>query len=225
MIPMPTADIAAPEGRPYHHGDLPNALKAAAAELIVERGPAGFSLREVARRAGVSHAAPAHHFGDSTGLLTALAADGFRELSDRLAEASAGAPDPAARFEAVARAYVTVALSHPAHYAVMFRPDLVDTDNPACREGGDEAYGHLVATLEAVRDGLNPALDVVVASDLAWATVHGLVELHPRMAALAEGHGRELASAGDLAAQFARTLLAGLAGPAGGAAGGGVSRS
>lgn len=212
MHPMATADdVAAPGDRPYHHGDLPNALKAAAAELIVERGPAGFSLREVARRAGVSHAAPAHHFGDSTGLLTALAADGFRELHDRLAGAIAGATDPAGRLEAVARAYVAMAHAHPAHYAVMFRPDLIDPDNPVCRNTGDQAYGQLVAALESVRDEVNPALDVGVAADLAWAAMHGLVELYPRMAALAEAHGQALPTVGDRAAQFARLVLDGLA--------------
>ena len=85
--------------RPYHHGDLERALKAAAVDLITEVGPAGFSLREVARRAGVSHAAPAHHFGDSRGLLTALAVDGFRHLATQLAAARSGETDPQRQLE------------------------------------------------------------------------------------------------------------------------------
>ena len=68
----------------YHHGDLPAALRAATAQLVSEKGPSGFSLREVARRAGVSHAAPAHHFGDAEGMLTSVAAEGFAKLADEL---------------------------------------------------------------------------------------------------------------------------------------------
>ncbi len=68
--------------RAYHHGDLRRALLAAALEAIEESGPAALSLRDLARRAGVSHAAPAHHFGDKAGLLTALAAEGFDLLAD-----------------------------------------------------------------------------------------------------------------------------------------------
>ena len=129
MFPVPPPAPERASGR-YHHGDLPNALKQAAVELIGERGPAGFSLREVARRAGVSHAAPAHHFGDSHGLLTAVAADGFQVLYDAMAAASAGAATTEERVVAVSRAYVEVACSHPAHFEVMFRRDLIDADNP-----------------------------------------------------------------------------------------------
>ena len=68
----------------YHHGDLPAALRAATAQLVAEKGPSGFSLREVARRAGVSHAAPAHHFGDAEGMLTSVAAEGFATLADAM---------------------------------------------------------------------------------------------------------------------------------------------
>ena len=110
----------------YHHGDLRRALLAAAVEAIDEVGPTAMSLRDVARRAGVSHAAPAHHFGDKAGLLTALAAEGFRRLADEL--------DRTARetgsFLEVGVAYVRFAVTHPAHFAVMFRPDLHDTDDP-----------------------------------------------------------------------------------------------
>jgi AcrR family transcriptional regulator len=78
----------------YHHGDLPNALRAAAVDVIAESGIGGFSLREVARRAGVSHNAPAHHFGDMTGLLTSLAVEGFVHLRDDTSAAIAASTTP-----------------------------------------------------------------------------------------------------------------------------------
>ena len=80
-----TTDTTPPKDvRPYHHGDLPRALLEAALQAIVEVGPAAVSLRDLARRTGVSHAAPAHHFGDKAGLLTAVATDGFRRLAATL---------------------------------------------------------------------------------------------------------------------------------------------
>jgi AcrR family transcriptional regulator len=79
----------------YHHGDLPNALLAAAAEVITEKGVGGFTLREVARRAGVPHAAPAYHFGDSRGLLTSLAVQAFELFAEHMDAAGRGIDDPA----------------------------------------------------------------------------------------------------------------------------------
>ena len=91
---------------PYHHGDLPNALRKAAAEVIEERGLGDFSLREVARRAGVSHTAPAHHFGDVRGLLTSLAEEGMRQLHDVTAAAAASTDDPVERLSAISAALI-----------------------------------------------------------------------------------------------------------------------
>src|SRR5258705_7111862 len=98
-------------------------LLAKAAGLVADRGADGISLRELAREAGVSHAAPAHHFPDRRGLFTALAAQGWRMLADALAGAR---PD----FIAAALAYVRFALDHPGHYAVMFDRSLVSPDDP-----------------------------------------------------------------------------------------------
>lgn len=111
--------------RGYHHGDLPRALLDAAVEVIAESGPAALSLRDLARRAGVSHAAPAHHFGDKAGLLTALAVQGF----DLLADALRGAED----LLSAGVAYVDFAVGHRAHFDVMFRPDLYRSDGPEVR--------------------------------------------------------------------------------------------
>src|SRR5947207_11340311 len=104
----------------YHHGDLRRALMAAAIEAIGEHGPAAVSLRDLARRANVSHAAPAHHFKDKAGLLTAIAVDGYDMLGDAL-RADAGQAGPLLD---VGASYVRFALEHPAHFEVMFRPDL-----------------------------------------------------------------------------------------------------
>ena len=204
-----SAMVPPDDARPYHHGDLPNALRAAAADLIAERGVSGFSLREVARRAGVSHAAPTHHFGDARGLLTSLAIEGFRHLDTALATAIAGVDDPIDQLARTGRAYVEVARSSPGHCAVMFRHDLLDTDDPAYGECGDGAHGRLTAVLGAVRDTYNPNLDVDLAAGLCWSAMQGLVQLHPNMAEVAERHDRRLADPGDLAERFARLLAEG----------------
>src|SRR5918996_3461075 len=114
-------------GRRYHHGNLRQALLAAAVDAITDVGPAGVSLRDLARRAGVSHAAPAHHFGDKAGLLTAVAAQGYQLLADTLTAARQRSAD----FLEVGVAYVRFAVDHRAHFEVMFRPDLYHPDDPA----------------------------------------------------------------------------------------------
>src|SRR5215472_6287822 len=109
----------------YHHGDLPTALLAAVESAVADHGVSGLSLRDVARRAGVSHSAPAHHFGSKAGLLTAFATQGYLWLSETvLAELAAMRPaDPAAELATAGRGYVRFAIAHPAHFEVMFRPD------------------------------------------------------------------------------------------------------
>lgn len=199
--------------RRYHHGDLPNALKEAAAEVIIERGTAGFSLREVARRAGVSHAAPAHHFGDSTGLLTALAIDAFRALDAAMSGASEEASDPFDRLTRIGRAYVEVGLSHPAHCAVVFRPDLINAADPDYFEWGERAYGHLLGALEAIRDAHNPGLDVEDAARLCWSAMQGLIVLYAGMAQQDELHGRPLTGIGEMATRFSEIVIDGLRNP------------
>ena len=105
-----------PATRPYHHGDLRPALLRAAVETITEAGPAAMSLREVARRAGVTHAAAAYHFGDKAGLFTAIAAQGYHELGEALREAA----EARRGFLEVGVAYVRFAVSHRAHFEVMY---------------------------------------------------------------------------------------------------------
>lgn len=195
----------------YHHGDLPNALKEAAVGLITEKGPAGFSLREVARRAGVSHAAPAHHFGDSTGLLTALAVDAFRVLHGALAEAAASTNDPSERLVVLGKAYIQVGRSYPAHTAVVFRSDLVDVDNPDYAEWGAMAYQVLVDTIEDIRAAHNPDLDVADAATLTWSAMQGLVELFSSIHKRALVFGQEPPDVDELVERVSRLILAGIA--------------
>lgn len=163
----------------YHHGNLPRALLDAALLVLSEQGVAALSLREVARRAGVSHAAPAHHFKDKTGLLTALAAEGFEKFRLALEAGRDAAGDQAlARFAATGSAYVRFAIEHPQHFELMFRHELIDLTNPALMESGRCAYDVLLHAVEAAqKEGLAPHLSVDVIATGAWAFGHGMASL------------------------------------------------
>ena len=195
---------------PYHHGDLPRALREAAAALITEQGAAGFSLREVARRAGVSHAAPAHHFGDARGLLTALAVEAFQRLQENMEAAAEGIEDPGERLVRVGTAYVTTGRDYPAHCAVVFRGDLVDTDDPDYELWGLRTYGFLEETVRAVAERHNPSLDIDDASRLCWAAMQGLLELSAPMTEIARKLGQPPVDLVARAEAVARLLLTGL---------------
>jgi AcrR family transcriptional regulator len=151
--------------RTYHHGDLRRAVLSAALDVIRTEGPSAVSLRDLARRAGVSHAAPAHHFKDRTGLLTAIAAEGYDLLAGALAE------DPDLRERGVA--YVRFALGHPAHFQVMFRPDLYRGDDPGLVAAQERASAELRAGIA----GLDPAADPRTAGVAAWSLAHGYATL------------------------------------------------
>lgn len=149
----------------YHHGDLKAVILAKAATLVAERGADGVSLRELARAAGVSHAAPAHHFTDRRGLFTALAAEGWHLLAAALA-------DVRGEFLDAALAYARFALDHPGHYAVMFDRSLVNPDDPdliaAITAAGTELRQG-VGTLDDARAVEDPQ----AAALAAWSLVHG----------------------------------------------------
>src|SRR5215469_8707064 len=116
--------VRASKARPYHLGDLKEKLIVATEALIMERGVDGFSLREVARRAGVSPAAPSHHFGDAKGLLAEVAYLGFQDFADALTEADAkGGAEPQKRLYEQGLAYVRFAMKNPARFTLMFRHD------------------------------------------------------------------------------------------------------
>lgn len=149
----------------YHHGDLRRAVLDAALDVIAAEGPGALSLRDLARRAGVSHAAPAHHFKDRTGLLTAVAAEGYRLL----AEALAGVPELRER----GVRYVRFATGHPAHFQVMFQPELLRADDP------DLAAAKEAASVE-LRTGvaeLHHSPDPRTAGIAAWSLAHGFATL------------------------------------------------
>lgn len=156
----------------YHHKNLPATIISAALDVIAESGPSALSLRDLARRAGVSHAAPAHHFGDKAGLLTAVAVQGFGLLADALAEAQRQTGD----FLEVGVAYVGFAVGHPAHFAVMFRPELYRADDPeliAAKARAGEPLHRGVAPF-AVSEADAGAQEAALA---AWSLVHGFATL------------------------------------------------
>ncbi|HZA81282.1 MAG TPA: TetR/AcrR family transcriptional regulator [Actinomycetes bacterium] len=167
---MTTARRPDDRARRYHHGDLPRVLLEAAVEAIAEVGPAALSLRDLARRAGVSHAAPAHHFGDKAGLLTAVATDGFRRLAASLGETYRATGS----FLEVGVAYVRFAVTHRAHFEVMFRPELYRTDDPALVQARDAARSMLYPPAADLAGADGDRLGAAVA---AWSLVHGLATL------------------------------------------------
>jgi AcrR family transcriptional regulator len=159
-----------PEEPAYHHGDLRRVLVDEAVGAIGEAGVGAISLRELARRAGVSHAAPAHHFGDKAGLLSAVAAEGFRLLAEelRLADERTG------ETLEIGRAYIGFAVRRSAYFEVMFRPDLQRRSDP-----------ELVEARQAVRDELlryasgtdAASEDDGLAGAVLWSLVHGVAVL------------------------------------------------
>ena len=153
----------------YHHGDLRAAVLAAAAKMIEKEGLAGLSLREAARRAGVSHNAPYRHFPDRDSQLAELAAEGFRRLGAEL-EAHSG--------REMGEAYVRFALAQPERFRLMFGAQLRHERHPALREAAQQTYGALVSAFR--KDGA--IADPEKAAAAAWSLVHGLAHL------LLDGH-------------------------------------
>ena len=178
---MPRSATSSPT-RAYHHGDLREALIEASETLLAERGVEGFTLREVARRAGVSPAAPAHHFGDVRGLLTAVAIRAFEELTARLtaADLAAGA-DRRARLRAQGEAYVRFALARPGRFGLMFAVARLDGENLELQRQGDAAFAVLeraVAGRAAGEGtGCGPSADPPPDAFVAWSLVHGFARL------------------------------------------------
>lgn len=170
----------APEPAPYHHGDLRAALIAATEALLAERGPDGFSLREVARRAGVSPAAPAHHFGDAAGLLTAVATLGFEGLTAALRDGVArGGSDALAALRGQGMGYVQYALAHPGRFRLMFRDGVLRPD-PALQLHADAAFDVLAAGVRRAAGvktvaQMKPAHWTAVVT--LWSLVHGYAHL------------------------------------------------
>lgn len=168
-----------PARKRYHHGDLRAALLRAGRDELEASGIEGFSLRRVAKRAGVSHAAPAHHFGDTRGLLTALAAEGFRIFLDtQKARETRAAPDPESQLVAAGLGYLDFALANPRLFRLIFASERPQYDDPDLTRHGSEAFDHLVAQMTRLT-GRDPATDPAAMVDVLaiWSLVHGLSDL------------------------------------------------
>jgi len=179
--------------QPYHHGDLHEALLKAAKRVAEREGINGLTLRAVAREAGVSHAAPSHHFGDVTGLLSELAAIGFKKFSEQLGAATCSETAPEAVAARKASAYVAFARDNPCMFQLMFRGERLDHERPALREASETAF-HKLASIVAARRHEDVAPDHLTlgqAADIAriWSMVHGFAMLYldGRLSPIMEG--------------------------------------
>lgn len=172
------------KGRPrkasYHHGDLKAALLDAVEQVVRADGVGNVSLREVARRVGVTHAASAHHFANKAGLLTAFATQGYVQLAQSVISAieEAEPVDGPAVLEAVGRGYVRFAVANPGRFEVMFRLDAVNADDPDFVAASEGAYSLLVNTVaQCEAEGFLGGRDPEVVAVAAWSMVHGLAAL------------------------------------------------
>jgi AcrR family transcriptional regulator len=169
--------------RGYHHGNLREALIAAALSLISEKGAAGFTFADVARAAGVSPAAPYRHFRDQDALMAAVAAQGFDAFEKALAAAwNGGKPDPVAALDAVGQAYLAFARTEPAFYAAMFEGGAPSGTAPELKSAGDRAFAVLHDAVAAVVATLPSAErpPVMMMSLHVWAMTHGIASLFGR---------------------------------------------
>jgi AcrR family transcriptional regulator len=168
-------------GAPYHHGGLRDALLQAAERVLERDGLAGLTLRAVAREAGVSHAAPAHHFADLTGLVSELAAIGFRQFNSAMVAAGAMGASPLEKALARAKAYVAYAQAHPGMYGLMFRTERLDMSRPALRDAAQASFAGLAGAIGATRHEQisEQTLSLEQAADIAraWSLVHGFTTL------------------------------------------------
>jgi AcrR family transcriptional regulator len=180
--------------------DLRQKVLSASLVMIEERGLDRFSMREVARKAGVSHQAPYHHFGDRQAILAAIASEGFAKLTEEMERALGKCGRERSRaIEAIARAYVAFALRHPSHFQVMFRSDAVPIERyPRALENADNAFGALVKVIDKSFAG-TPHKTRRNLAFAAWAFTHGLATLIldgplARRAGVSKSQHRELAA-------------------------------
>lgn len=166
-----------PASKPYHHGNLRNALIRASLALIRQEGPHGFTLREVARRAGVSHTAPYRHFRDKDDLLAAIVEEGFKRLAASMRAAATKVREPFRRLQSAGIAYVEFALDQPEHFVVMFSAVLDKELHPSAKAAAESAFQELLGLVAECRIA---ALDPLTAARIAWSHVHGIAELAVR---------------------------------------------
>jgi AcrR family transcriptional regulator len=170
-----------PVETPYHHGALHDALLKAAESVLERGGLAGLTLRAAPPEAGVSHAAPTHHFGDLTGLVSELAAIGFRQFNAAMAVAGSGDGTGLEKAMARAKAYVAYAQAHPGMFGLMFRIERLDMTRPSLHEAAKAAFAGLAGAIGASRQeqisGEVLSLDQAAAIARAWSLVHGFTTL------------------------------------------------
>lgn len=176
----------------YHHGDLRRAVVDRALAVVAAEGPAALNLRAIAEDIGVSHTAPRYHFGNSRGVLTTIATEGFEKLRGRLSRLR----DDGAPFVDLGVAYVEFAVNHRAHFTVMFEPSLLDTEDPAFVEATDGAFAELRLCVEAL-EFHGAKEDAAAAVITAWSLVHGLATL-TLTGNLDRTRFRELVAGGDV---------------------------
>lgn len=180
---MPTVHppaAASAQPAPYHHGDLRRALIDTALAMVTEEGAWNFTLREVARRAGVSHAAPYNHFEDKSALLAEVAALGFESLRQTLVAAAHGKRRSARQaFAAIAAAYVRFGVEHPAHWRLMFGAELAEkAPYPTLQAASGATFAVLTSVLERGQASGQIRRGTVRDQALAaWSLVHGLTTL------------------------------------------------
>jgi AcrR family transcriptional regulator len=166
---------------PYHHGDLAHALLEAVGDIVTEKGASGVSLREAARRAGVSHSAPAHHFGDKDGLMEAFGTQGWEMLAEELRTRflETESQPHRVRLAAMGRAYLEFAMDHPAHYEVMMRM-MDDCEDPFApiHQAAESAFAPLALLVgQIVQDGIIPEDKARYFASMLWGMVHGIAHL------------------------------------------------
>ncbi len=163
----------------YHHGDLRPALIEAGKTVLAESGAEKFSLRHVARLVGVSPSAPAHHFGDTQGLLMAIAAQGFRNLLASMEEHHARCgPDPQEAFLGSGIGYLEFAISSPAVFSLMFGPQLGKENSAELQVAAEAAFEHLAGNVEQLTGKTCDANPEIMEDILAnWSIVHGFSNL------------------------------------------------
>jgi AcrR family transcriptional regulator len=164
----------------YHHGSLREALLRAAERILQRDGIQGLTRRAAAREAGVSHAAQKNHFGDIAGLLSDLAAVGFQRIAATMQAGLRETDPPGARLEAIGRAYVTFARTHPELFLLMYRSERLDMSRPALRAAVAASARVLYGAVGAVREeNLAGTLTLTQAAHVAsaWSLVHGFAML------------------------------------------------
>ena len=173
---MKMTNVAA-EAKPYHHGDLRRALMDSATAILERDGPNALSLRAVAREAGVSPAAPYHHFKDKDELLSAIAMEGFSRLSAALVDAAGDDGDAETKMSDLGVAYVKFAQSHPALYRVMYDRARAEDALPQKADHDHDGFQILKDALTKAGGNRVSETDIHLASIASWCAAHGLAEM------------------------------------------------